>query len=55
MALRDILGYETIKEFGEASNMRFRGIIALMVVALLAGSLPALARQADAPAATAKR
>jgi hypothetical protein len=35
--------------------MRFRGIIALMVIALLAGSLPALAQQADAPVATAKR
>jgi hypothetical protein len=30
--------------------MRFRGIIALIVIALLAGSLPALAQQSDPPA-----
>jgi hypothetical protein len=32
--------------------MRFRGVIALIVIALLAGSLPALAQQADPPAAS---
>ena len=55
IALRDIVGYETIKGSREINNMRFRGIVALIVIALLAGSLPALAQQADSAAATAKR
>ena len=35
--------------------MRFRGIIALIIIALLAGSLPARAQQADPPAGSSLR
>jgi hypothetical protein len=55
IALRDIIDYETIKQSGEINKMRFRGIIALIVIALLAGSLPALAQQADPPAGSSLR
>jgi hypothetical protein len=55
IALRDIVGYETIKEPGEINNMRFRGIVALIVIVLPAGSLPALAQQPDSAEASAKR
>ena len=53
--MRDIIDYETIKQSGEINNMRFRGICALIVIALLAGSLPALAQQADPLAGSSLR